>query len=163
MQYEHNQLFDAVKSYISLMKESGLDYLSVKNDKFELELGEKRAPMPPMPPMPPMGGMLPPQMCVPQQGFMPQAAPAVPTATATAASGNIVKSPIIGTFYSSAAPGKPAYKKIGDNVTKGEVICIVESMKLMNEITSDFSGKVAEIYVSDGEALEYDQPIMRIE
>lgn len=146
MQYEPNQLLDAVKEYIALMKESGLDFLSVKNDKFEIELGEKKPPIPTMPP---------------QQGFAPQTASAAPANAAV--SGNIVKSPIIGTFYSSAAPGKPAYKKLGDNVVKGEVICIVESMKLMNEITSDFSGRVAEIYVSDGEALEYDQPIMRIE
>lgn len=77
--------------------------------------------------------------------------------------GNIVTSPIIGTFYTSPAPDKPPFVKVGDTVSAGDVVCIIESMKLMNEINSEFGGRVAEIYVNNGDAVEYGQKIMRIE
>lgn len=146
-------LVSTVKEYIDLMKESNLSYLKVKNDDFELELGEKRPPMPPMPPM-----MAP--MAMPQA---PAAAPAAVTPAAPAVSGNLVKSPIVGTFYAAPAPGKAPYVSVGQTVKQGDVLFIIESMKLMNEVTSEFSGTVAEILVKDGEAVEFDQPILRIE
>ncbi len=77
-------------------------------------------------------------------------------------SGNIVKSPIVGTFYAAPSPDKPPFVRVGDKVKKGDVIMIIESMKLMNEIQSDFDGVVDKILVSDGQAVEYDQPIMII-
>lgn len=83
--------------------------------------------------------------------------------SAPAASGKIIKSPIIGTFYAAAAPGKSPFVSVGSKVAKGSVVCIVESMKLMNEINSDFDGTVAEVYVSDGQAVEYDQPLFRLD
>lgn len=82
---------------------------------------------------------------------------------APAANGKFIKSPIIGTFYAAAAPGKPPFVSVGDKVSKGDVVCIVESMKLMNEITSEFDGVVKEVLVSDGEAVEFDQPLIRVE
>lgn len=149
---QKNSLVATVKEYIDLMKESNLSYLKVKNDDFELELGEKRPPMPPMMPtmMPPMAG-----------AAAPVAAdvPAAPKA----ANGKFVKSPIVGTFYAAPAPGKPAYVSVGQTVKQGDVLFIIESMKLMNEVTSELSGTVAEILVKDGEAVEFDQPILRIE
>lgn len=98
-----------------------------------------------------------------------QPAPAVsqpapqPAASAPAASGNIVKSPIVGTYYSAPAPDKPPFVAVGQKVKKGDVLMIIESMKLMNEIQSDYDGTVAEILVADGMAVEFDQPLMRIE
>ena len=77
-------------------------------------------------------------------------------------SGKIVKSPIVGTFYSAPSPDKPPFVKTGDEVKKGDVIMIIESMKLMNEIQSEFDGVVEQILVSDGQAVEFDQPIMVI-
>ncbi len=77
--------------------------------------------------------------------------------------GSIIKAPIIGTFYASPAPEKAPYVSVGRTVNAGDVVCIIESMKLMNEINSEFSGKVAEIYVKDGDAVEYGQSLMRIE
>ena len=77
-------------------------------------------------------------------------------------SGKIVKSPIVGTFYSSPSPDKPPFVKTGDEVKKGDVIMIIESMKLMNEIQSEYDGVVEQILVSDGQAVEFDQPIMVI-
>lgn len=86
---------------------------------------------------------------------------AVSTANAKVG-GNIIKSPIVGTFYSSSAPDKPPFVTVGQSVKKGDVVMIIESMKLMNEIKSDFDGVVQEILVSNGEAVEFDQPIMII-
>ena len=77
--------------------------------------------------------------------------------------GNFITSPIIGTFYTSPSPEKPTFVKIGDTINAGDVVCIIESMKLMNEINSEFSGRVAEIYVNNGDSVEYGQKLMRIE
>jgi acetyl-CoA carboxylase biotin carboxyl carrier protein len=78
-------------------------------------------------------------------------------------SGNFVKSPLIGTFYSAPAPDKPPFVKVGDKVEVGQVVCIVESMKLMNEVTSEFAGTVAEVLVKDGEAVEFGKELIRVE
>lgn len=78
-------------------------------------------------------------------------------------SGNVVKSPIVGTFYSTPSPGKPPFVKVGDKVNKGDVIYIIESMKLMNEVKSEFTGVIKEILVESGESVEYGQPIMVID
>lgn len=79
-----------------------------------------------------------------------------------AVTGNVVKAPIVGTFYASPSPDKPAFVKVGDHIKKGDVIFIVESMKLMNEIQSEFEGTVEKILVDNASAVEYDQPIMII-
>lgn len=76
--------------------------------------------------------------------------------------GNVVKSPIVGTFYQAPSPDKPPFVKVGDKVKKGDVIMIIESMKLMNEVQSEFDGTVEKILVSDGQPVEFDQPIMII-
>lgn len=79
-----------------------------------------------------------------------------------AVDGNVVKSPIVGTFYQAPSPDKPPFVKVGDKVKKGDVIMIIESMKLMNEVQSEFDGTVEKILVSDGQPVEFDQPIMII-
>lgn len=76
--------------------------------------------------------------------------------------GNIVKSPMVGTFYSKSSPTSNPYVEVGSEVKKGTILCIVEAMKLMNEIESEFAGKIAEVLVKDGEAVEYGQPLFRI-
>ena len=76
--------------------------------------------------------------------------------------GNIVASPIVGTFYSSSSPTKPAYVKVGDKVKEGDVLCIIEAMKVMNEITSQYSGEIVEILVNNEDMVEYNQPLFRI-
>ncbi len=76
--------------------------------------------------------------------------------------GNVVKSPMVGTFYLKPSPTSEPYVSIGQKVSKGDVLCIVEAMKLMNEIESEFDGEIAEILVKDGEAVEYGKPLFRI-
>lgn len=76
--------------------------------------------------------------------------------------GNIVKSPMVGTFYIKPAPNADPYVKIGQKVKKGDILCIIEAMKLMNEIENEFDGEVAEILAKDGEPVEYGTPLFRI-
>ena len=76
--------------------------------------------------------------------------------------GNVVKSPMVGTFYIKPSPDAEPYVEVGKQVNKGDVLCIIEAMKLMNEIESEFSGKVKEIYVKDGEPVEYGKPLFLI-
>lgn len=75
---------------------------------------------------------------------------------------NVVKSPIVGTFYKASAPGDDAFASVGDKVKKGQVLCIVEAMKLMNEIESEFDGEVVEVLAEDGQMVEYGQPLFKI-
>ena len=76
--------------------------------------------------------------------------------------GNVVKSPMVGTFYIKPNPSAEPYVEVGKRVKKGDVLCIVEAMKIMNEIESEFDGEIAEIFVKDGEAVEYAKPLFRI-
>jgi len=74
-----------------------------------------------------------------------------------------VKSPMIGTFYRSAGPGKPQFINVGDDITPGKVLCIVEAMKLFNEIESELSGRIVKILVDDAQPVEYDQPLFVVD
>ncbi|MGN1327243.1 MAG: acetyl-CoA carboxylase biotin carboxyl carrier protein [Clostridia bacterium] len=76
--------------------------------------------------------------------------------------GNIVKSPMVGTFYIKPSPTSEPYVEVGKKVKKGDVLCIIEAMKLMNEIESEFDGEIVEIYIKDGEPVEYGKPLFRI-
>jgi len=97
-----------------------------------------------------------------------QAAAVPPTAAAPApvesddASLHIVKSPIVGTFYESPGPGTPAFVKVGDQVEHGQVLCIIEAMKLMNEIESDASGEIVKRFVQNGQPVEYGQQLFAV-
>lgn len=90
-------------------------------------------------------------------------APAEPVAAEVASNLIEVKSPMIGTFYRASGPDKPNFVEIGDTITEGGVICIVEAMKLFNEIESEVSGKVVKILVEDASPIEFDQPLFLVE
>lgn len=97
-----------------------------------------------------------------------QAVPVAPTAAETQRQEELtsnlitVKSPMIGTFYRSAAPGKPSFVNIGDEIEKGKVLCIIEAMKLFNEIEAEVSGKIVKVLVDDATPVEYDQPLFLV-
>ena len=105
----------------------------------------------------------------PAPAALPAAAPApvaaAPVAEEAPAASNLieVKSPMIGTFYRSAGPGKPNFKEIGDDMAEGDVICIVEAMKLFNEIEAEVSGKIVKILVADATPVEFDQPLFLVD
>jgi len=107
---------------------------------------------------------------VPQQGVQqfaapavqaPAAAPAAPAAPAEP-TGHVVKSPMVGTFYRSSAPGAPAFVEVGSTVKEGDTLCIIEAMKLLNEIDADLSGTVTKILVENGQPVEFGQPLFVI-
>jgi acetyl-CoA carboxylase biotin carboxyl carrier protein len=101
---------------------------------------------------------------VPAQAAPPAESTASPTAPAADpdAGLHILKSPIVGTFYGSPSPGAPAFVSPGDRVEKGQVICIVEAMKLMNEIESDAAGEIVKCYITNGQPIEFGQPLFSI-
>ncbi len=111
-------------------------------------------------------------MMQPQQPMMMQAAPAqapageapaAAPAEAAAPTGHVVKSPMVGTFYRSASPGSKPFAEVGAAIKEGEPICIIEAMKIMNEIECDMAGTVSKILVENGQAVEFGQPLFIIE
>ena len=86
----------------------------------------------------------------------------IPSLAESVKNGNIVKSPMIGTFYTKPSPTSAPYVEVGTQVKKGDVLCIVEAMKLMNEIESEYDGKIVEVLVKDGEPVDYGKPLFRI-
>ncbi len=142
---DKKELLEIVDALSQQVNKAAMDEIEVETDEFRVKLTKRSA-------------------VTPAVQVQPAAQPVQPAAVPAAASGGkFVKAPLIGTFYAAAAPGKPPFVSVGDKVSKGSVVCIVESMKLMNEITSEFDGTVAEILVSDGESVEYDQPLIRID
>lgn len=148
----YNIDIETIEKLASIVSKNELSEITVKDGEKSVTIKGKKCPPPP--PAMPMG------ISLPAPAMTAQSVPAEEKTETI--SGNIVKSPIVGTFYAAPSPEKPAFVKVGDSVKKGDVIMIIESMKLMNEVQSDFDGVVAEILVSDGQAVEYDQPIMII-
>ena len=147
---------ECVEALAKIVKDNDLGRIKISIDELDIVIEAKKCP----PPMPAMG--MPAMPAVAAAAVAAAPAPAAETAP-EAVSGNIVTSPIIGTFYAAPSPDKPPFVKVGDTVNAGDVVCIIESMKLMNEINCEFSGKVAELYVNNGEPVEFGQKIMRIE
>ena len=114
------------------------------------------------------GGMVP--VAPAQMAAAPAAAPVAAAAPAEATadseetiSGHVIKSPMVGTFYRAPAPNANPFVDVGDSVSDGDTLCIVEAMKILNQIESDKSGKVKRILVENGQPVEYDQPLFVIE
>jgi len=108
------------------------------------------------------------QNIIPSTPAVQQSAIAAPIIKSTekvdeAVSGNLVRSPIVGTFYRKPGPDKDPFIRVGDSVEVGDVLCIIEAMKMMNEIKSEFSGKITSINVEDGQPVEFDQHIITID
>jgi acetyl-CoA carboxylase biotin carboxyl carrier protein len=149
---------DTIEKLADIINKKELSELTITDGDKTITIKGKKCP-PPMPmPMPVMSGAAPVQAAAPVESALS----ASEASMAEEVSGKIVKSPIVGTFYSAPSPDKPPFVKQGDEVKKGDVIMIIESMKLMNEIQSEFDGTVEQILVSDGQAVEFDQPIMVI-
>ncbi len=146
---------ECVEALAKIVKDNDLGKIRISTDDIEIVIEGKKCP----PPMPAMA--MAPMAAAPAAVAAPAAeiAPAV----VEEVKGNVVTAPIVGTMYAAPAPDKAPFVTVGATVNAGDVICIIESMKVMNEITSEFSGRVAEIYVGNGEAVEYGQKLMRIE
>lgn len=148
-----------LKTLIDLVSESGISELEVTEGEGKVRI-VKNAP---------------PVYVQPSNSYAPQFSPSPPLAGSPAAAGaaaapaaapvpqgHVVTSPMVGTFYRAPSPGADPYIKVGDTVKEGQTVCIIEAMKLLNEIESDQAGVVQEILVENGQAVEYGQPLFVI-
>jgi acetyl-CoA carboxylase biotin carboxyl carrier protein len=149
-----------LKTLIDLVSESNVSELEITEAEGKVRI-VKSAPAGFGPPV--AYTMAPPP--APAAAPVAQAIEATPVvvAAATEVAGHIVKSPMVGTFYRASSPGAKPFVEIGDTIKAGETICIVEAMKILNEIEADKSGTVAQILVENGQAVEYGQPLYVIE
>jgi acetyl-CoA carboxylase biotin carboxyl carrier protein len=140
---------DQVEKVVELLLESGVGEIRVR-------LGETEISVKAMPEAPPAAP-------VPQQPPAVAETSGEPAEVVPETNGlHAVRSPLVGTFYRAPAPGEEAYVEVGDTVKAGQVLCIVEAMKMMNEIVADVSGEVVEVLAENSGGVEYDQPLFRL-
>lgn len=161
--------FKQIQELIKAINKSNISELTVEEGDFKITIKQAQtisetqfvavqAPMPAM--------QMPQAAQAPAIAAAPAAAaqPATPAA-APAETGNTItiKSPMIGTFYRSSAPDKPPFANVGDEIAPGKVVCIIEAMKLFNEIESEVKGRIVKVLVDDASPVEYDQPLFLVE
>ena len=152
-----------LKTLVDLVSESNISELEITEAEGKVRIVKAGYGVPTTMMMQPAGQM----MMAPQQhqaapvGEPAPAAPAVEVAAAP--TGHVVKSPMVGTFYRSASPGSKPFAEVGAPIKEGDPICIVEAMKIMNEIECDMTGTVSKILVENGQAVEYGQPLFIVE
>lgn len=142
-----------IKELIELMNENELAEIEVEDEGGKIKL-KKAGANPPQTFQPPMAGQQPPLAQYPAGAPSAEAAPAPNLQT--------IKSPMVGTFYSAPAQDAEPYVKVGSAVEVGQVVCIVEAMKLMNEIKSEIRGTVAELHVQNGDPIEFGQVLFSV-
>jgi acetyl-CoA carboxylase biotin carboxyl carrier protein len=150
---------DEVRELITLMRDNGLTELEIEGEEFRVRLRRDSVPS---------GSAQPAEM--PALAPVPEPAASAPTHPAQAPAEttsqeqdiHIIPSPIVGTFYRSPSPNADPFVKIGSNVEHDTVVCIIEAMKLMNEIQAEATGEVVKIYVENGQPVEYGQPLFGI-
>ncbi len=147
-----------VKKLIELLEESGIAEIEIKEGEESVRISRYGS----------HGAATPMQypFAMPPQAAAPAAAPASVEPEADAAntipSGHIVKSPMVGTYYSSPSPGAPEFCKIGDRVSEGDTLCIIEAMKILNQIEADKTGTIKAILVENAQPVEFGQPLFVI-
>jgi len=156
--------FKQIQELIRLINKSNIGEITVEEKGFKITIKQKQETVqqvlaPPVYAQPAAAPALPP----PASNTAPAAEKAKPAAETTASNLITIKSPMIGTFYRRASPDKPLFVEVGDEITPGKVVCIIEAMKLFNEIESEVSGKVVKVLVDDASPVEYDQPLYLVE
>lgn len=152
-----------IQELIKFVSKSGVNEVSIEQEDFKITIKTNQAPTYVTASIP---AALPAAPAAPQPAAAPAAAPA-PQAEAPSApeASNLItiKSPMIGTFYRSSSPDKPVFVNVGDEVKAGQVVCIIEAMKLFNEIESEVSGRIVKVLVDNAQPVEYDQPLFLVE
>lgn len=153
-----------VKKLLDLISESDVDQVSIEEGDFKIKVKKTSDPSS----QPPVQYQIPQQPQPTQQPTTPQAAQEQTTTTDDSKKtekepdGEVVKSPIVGTFYEAPSPDSDPFVKVGDQVEAGQTLCIIEAMKIMNEIEAEFSGTVQKILVSNASPVEFEQPLFII-
>ena len=148
-----------VKKLIELLEESDIAEIEIKEGEEAVRISRTSSvPMTVAAPAAPVAAAPAPAAAAPAAQEPPEEAKVAAPAT----SGQVVKSPMVGTFYRSPSPGSPSFIEVGQHVKVGDVVCIVEAMKMMNQIEADHAGVVEAILVEDGEPVEFDQPLVTI-
>jgi acetyl-CoA carboxylase biotin carboxyl carrier protein len=161
--------FEQIKELVELVSERGLQGVEIERSGFRLKIdGQSRAPLAPAP----SGGLASPQGLAAPSAEGTAASPATaataaitapaPAAAAPGQGAHILTSPIVGTFYRASSPDADPFVEVGSRVKKGQVVCIIEAMKLMNEIESDVDGVVTEIFPQNAQAVEFGEPLFAI-
>ena len=149
-----------LQELLDFIAKSGLNKVNIETDEFKISVQRE-------PSYRPVVGMSAPAHApAPLAALAPvAAAPAAPVAPApvAASTGRPLKAPMIGTFYRSSSPDSPLFVQVGDQVEKGQIICIIEAMKLFNEIEAEESGRIVKVMVENATPVEYDQPLFIIE
>ena len=164
--------FEQIKELIEMVAQHRLAGVDLENGGFRFKVdgypgpgGGGQAAAPPAPAPAPVQHYAPPFAAFAEKELAPAAA-APPAAPAEKApeddGGHVLNSPIVGTFYRSPNPQSPSFVEVGQRVSKGQVLCIIEAMKLMNEIESDVDGVVAQIYPQNAQPVEFGEPLCRI-
>ncbi len=148
-----------VKKLIELLEESGIAEIEIKEGEESVRISRASS----APVAAPMAYAAPAPAPVAAPAPAPAAAPAPEAAASSVPAGKQVKSPMVGTFYRSSSPGAKPFVEVGDTVSKGDTLCIVEAMKMMNHIESEVSGVVKAILVEDSEPVEYDEVLFIVE
>lgn len=155
-----------VKKLIEMIDESTVDSIEITTDKgikIRVAKNAARAAVAMPVSLPAHVAPMHPHMDAPRAGAVAPAAPAEAPAAKAASSVLEVKSPMVGTFYGAPEPGAKPYVSVGDRVNKGQTLCIIEAMKIMNEIESEYAGVVRETLVTDAQPVEYGQALFRID
>ncbi len=148
-----------VKKLIELLEESNIDEIEIKEGEESVRISRNRASNQPQ------YFAAPPMMAAAPAPAAPAPAPAAAAPAAESKpvmNGHIVKSPMVGTFYRAPSPSSPPFVEVGKHVKVGDVICIVEAMKMLNQIEADKAGVVEAILAQDGQPIEFDQPLITI-
>ncbi len=145
-----------VKKLIELVEESGISELEITEGEESVRISRA------VPVAAPIAYAAAPAPLAPAPVAAPAAEPAAAPA-ASAPSGHLVKSPMVGSFYRSPKPESPSFVEVGTQVTVGQTLCIIEAMKMMNEITADKAGTIKTILADNGDSIEFDQPLFEIE
>ena len=145
-----------LKELIELIQKGQIAELELEKSGVRVRIKRDRAPAVPVP----LPEEAPPAQTVPAEAPLPQAAPPPPSVPAGWLT---LTAPVVGTFYRAPAPDADPYVEIGSPVKKGQVLCVIEAMKLMNEIESEWEGKIVEILVENAQPVEYGAPLFRIE
>ena len=163
--------FKQIQELIKMVNKSNIGEVTVELKDFRVTIKQKEERIQQIVSAPVQSAHVAPQMhhvaahTSPSPSIQPTSAASEPAKEAAATPSNVitVKSPMIGTFYRKSGPDKPNFVEVGDEITPGKVVCIIEAMKLFNEIESEIKGKVVKILVEDASPVEYDQPLFLVE